>query len=613
MATDWEKAHAKNVDKYTRAIKKIFEEAATEAASIAGATPSLFAEDGAFSFDDHPEIKEKIKKLEKRLAKNIEATAVHGINAEWEISNKKNDELAKKVFGANLDKLTPEQKKRYFNNNDKAKAAFIARKTEGLNLSDRVWKYTGQFKEEIEMALDLGIGDGIPAARMATEIKKYLQNPDKLFRRVRDKHGVLHLSKAAKAYHPGRGVYRSSYKNAMRLTRTENNLAYRTSDFARWQQMDFVVGIEIRLSNNHTLNGVPFTDICDDLKGKYPKDFKFGGWHPQCRCHAVPILKTEEEMLEDERRIMAGQPITQGSRNQVGDVPDKFKKWAEDNAEKISKAKSLPYFVRDNEKYFTQTTITDAAAKGVKEAQAFNAIITKPTPLEIAAKRHAERTPDQAEKIQKEWDLRVETRAFANEALKKIGKITDVDTDSLKGFLKSANYKKAREEAFKISDIVKEIQALDKLDDPLAVARKYSMKDAIAVNDAVSKKIQSFSKLSLSEQLDKLNFEIDWVEKNRKYHTWEVASSAYKKEFVAVKQKLWVEQIDITFGTLKAEGALSKKYTKLLDKIEAERGLSKADLPKIQKLLEKAEAERIAVLAKKSGKAVETLSASHQV
>jgi hypothetical protein len=76
-------------------------------------------------------------------------------------------------------------------------------------------------------------------------------------------------------------------------------MAYRTSDYTRRQQLDFVVGIEVRLSNNHTINGVPFTDICDDLKGKYPKTFKFTGWHPLCRCYAVSVLKTEEEMDAD--------------------------------------------------------------------------------------------------------------------------------------------------------------------------------------------------------------------------------------------------------------------------------------------------------------------------
>lgn len=46
---------------------------------------------------------------------------------------------------------------------------------------------------------------------------------ERLYRRVRGADGKLHLSKAAKAYHPSQGVYRSSYKNAMRLTRTECN------------------------------------------------------------------------------------------------------------------------------------------------------------------------------------------------------------------------------------------------------------------------------------------------------------------------------------------------------------------------------------------------------
>ena len=63
--------------------------------------------------------------------------------------------------------------------------------------------------------------------------------------------GKLALSKNAKAFHPGQGVYRSSYKNAMRLTRTETNAAYRLADQDRWQRMDFVVGMRVHKSKNH--------------------------------------------------------------------------------------------------------------------------------------------------------------------------------------------------------------------------------------------------------------------------------------------------------------------------------------------------------------------------
>ena len=107
---------------------------------------------------------------------------------------------------------------------------------------------------------------------MARDLKQYLKHPDKLFRRVRDEHGILHFSKNAAAFHPGQGVYRSSYQNARRLAVTETNMAYRTADHERWQNQDFVVGIEIHLSGNHTCKGRDgkphrFEDICDQLQG----------------------------------------------------------------------------------------------------------------------------------------------------------------------------------------------------------------------------------------------------------------------------------------------------------------------------------------------------------
>lgn len=304
-----------------------------------------------FSFSDYPTTRKKIEKLLSDLQSGLETIIVNGIRSEWTLANNKNDELAKQVFGDSVGKLTKEQERRYFSTNGSARDAFIKRKTDGLGLSDRVWKYTNQFKDEIELGLDLGIRSGRSADELSRDLRSYLQHPDKLFRRVRDEHGQLVLSQRAKAYHPGRGVYRSSYKNARRLAATETNIAYMTADYERWQQLDFVVGIEIKLSNNHTLNGVPFTDICDKLKGRYPKDFKFTGWHPLCRCQAVTILKTDEEIAEDTRRILDGEPLDGKSVNRVDDVPGDFKQWLKDNEERAKRSYSVPYFIKDNPKY----------------------------------------------------------------------------------------------------------------------------------------------------------------------------------------------------------------------------------------------------------------------
>lgn len=373
-------------------IDRLFKKAAEEAAKIGVAIKSPLPEDRIFSFDDYPETLKQIERLLTALKQSTEGIIVNGVQSAWTLSNNKNNALVSRIFGDRVGSLSKEQQKRYFSTNGAALDAFLQRKQQGLNLSDRVWQYTTAFKHEIEMGLDLGIRSGRNAAQMSRDLRQYLQYPDKLFRRVRDKHGNLKLSKAAAEFHPGQGVYRSSYKNARRLAVTETNIAYRTSDHLRWQQMDFVVGIEIKLSNNHTLNGVPLTDICDRLAGRYPKDFKFTGWHPHCRCHAISVLKTEDEMAEDTQRILSGEKPTKSSVNTVHDVPDAFKDYIGERADRIMMGGNLPYFIKDNRKR------VDRILGLVPEA-------TK-SPLEIAKERHAARTTEEAAAIQQAWNER---------------------------------------------------------------------------------------------------------------------------------------------------------------------------------------------------------------
>lgn len=350
-----DRQHLRNLSTYQLRIDRIYQEVIREAARI-GASVGEIKPDTAFSFADYPTIRKRVEKLMSGLKSRLTVSIVNSIDSEWTLANNKNSELARRVFGDNATKLSPAQQRRYFSTNDNARQAFQQRKVNGLNLSERVWRYTDQFKEEIEMGLDLGIRSGLSAQEMAHDLRDYLRHPDKLFRRVRDEHGILHLSKRAAAYHPGRGVYRSSYMNARRLAATEANIAYRTSDHLRWQQMDFVVGIEIRLSDNHTCKGPdgkprPFTDMCDKLAGRYPKDFKFTGWHPHCRCYAISILKTQEEIAEDTRKILNGEKPDGNSVNRVDDVPQEFKDWIADNADRAARSMSMPYFIKDNMQY----------------------------------------------------------------------------------------------------------------------------------------------------------------------------------------------------------------------------------------------------------------------
>jgi hypothetical protein len=340
---EWEIQHKLRIEQYAKQIDAIFNKAVVEATSIGQLFNAADLLSKPFEFSDYPQTKDRIDKLMNKMNSEINATVVNGVSAEWEDSNYKNDQIAQKILGYKPDEIPSGNFQKYFNNNDQAREAFLKRADYGMNLSDRVWNYTNSFKKEIELGLDVGIRLGISASEMAGDLKQYLKYPDKLFRRVRDEHGDLQLSKAAAAFHPGQGVYRSSYKNALRLTRTETNMAYRAADHERMQQWDFIVGFEVHVSNSHVIE-----DICDDLEGAYPKDFVFSGWHAQCMCWTTTILKTPEEIDADMQKIMDGEPVDANSVNEVKDIPDNFKQWAADNEQRIATAKNMPYFIKDN-------------------------------------------------------------------------------------------------------------------------------------------------------------------------------------------------------------------------------------------------------------------------
>ena len=420
----WERQHLKNLLSYEALIDEVYKTAAREAADICTSL-SKFNPDKMFSFSDYPQTKRRVDTLLETLKNSLTTVIVNGVRSEWTLANNKNNELCNQVFGDNVGKLSKAAYKRYYSSNPDALEAFTKRKTAGLNLSDRVWNYTNQFKTEIEMGLDVGIRNGLSADEMSRQLRTFLKYPDKLFRRVRDEHNQLQLSKNAAAFHPGRGVYRSSYKNARRLAATESNIAYRTADYLRWQDLDFVVGILIEPSKtNHE------TDICDDLKGKYPKNFKWTGWHPHCRCHALTITKTQDEMAADTKRILNGEEPSQDSENSVTTMPKTFEKWVKKNGSRIIKANSLPYFVSDNaeavSRIMQKVQPSTSIAKQMQKTVNFddNVLYFKKTSDKVASlvKEYEEQTTDIGQAILVN-QIKHECAALTNQELTARGQV----------------------------------------------------------------------------------------------------------------------------------------------------------------------------------------------
>lgn len=407
MATiDWKAINTKlgkRCETYALKVRSIMEQRIGEVVAMC---EGLELQDGKpFAFADYPEIAHKVQATFRQMYSEIYQSIRGNITQEWYYSNADMDGLLAGLFGKGA--MQDRHFARYFARNKEAMNQFFARKENGMNLSQRVWAIAGNARQDMEVALDLALGQGVDAGDLSRMVRQYLQEPDMLFRRFRyreqepvlDEKGKPVLGEDGKPlmqgkvdengnpvygrkwkrrhydketgsfywvddsphnYHTGRGVYRSSYKNAMRLARTETNMAYRAADCERWKQLDFVRGFRVVLSKNH-----PVEDICNELsadsendtsgKGEYPKGFVFKGWHPHCYCYCVPLLCTEDELFQLTDQILRGEDTSGfAPANMIEQPNEQFMQWVENNKDRIAETTSergwggLPYFLQDN-------------------------------------------------------------------------------------------------------------------------------------------------------------------------------------------------------------------------------------------------------------------------
>ena len=403
--TDPKSETAKRIQRteaYAEKVRKMFAQAVNEILAFNKSVPKL-DEGMMYSFDGTSQkMQKQVEDLLRQLHSSVVLAIRQGITLEWEQANAECDKLVTSIFGKEA--LSNPKLNAITDRNKAAMDAFIQRTENGLNLSDRIWKTVRQLREEMEVAMTVAIGEGQSASQMSRKVREYLNDPDLMFRRFRykDENGKwrrkwkkrIKDEKTGKYkwidydrddYKTGAGVYKSSAKNAMRVTRTETNIAYRRADYERWQQMDFVLGQKIQLSKNH-----PMRDICDKLQGIYPKDFVFDGWHPQCFCFVTPVLVDEDEMEKMNEAFLDGKEYTPKGK-QITEYPDEFKQWVRDNADNIAKSRSKgtePYFIRNN-----SYAIDEILNPKQKEL----------TTLEKAKLRHEARTPEQIKAIKNRW------------------------------------------------------------------------------------------------------------------------------------------------------------------------------------------------------------------
>lgn len=343
----------KDLDAQTAArLNRLYSEFAKEIANISG-VKSYLAGKKIKSFSEMKRLYSGMDGKIDRLIEQIYDIVSSAQEIAWRIGERTTQGFVASAISKELSDYLKESG--VFKHRNKAMEAFKLNK-EKFEISTRVWKE--EIKVQIETSIQLAVSNGESAQKLSRDLREYLQEPKKLFRRVRDKNtGELKLSRAAREYHPGQGVYRSSYMNARRLAATEINNSYRMAEWESYQDNPMIVGFEIRLSNNHTLKNPktgkpePFIDICDFAQGRYPKDFVWFGWHPHCRCIMTPIFATQEELDAMTQAIFDGKDPREVKTKMITDIPKKFKDWSQVHKKQISGWKSVPYYIKNNPKY----------------------------------------------------------------------------------------------------------------------------------------------------------------------------------------------------------------------------------------------------------------------
>lgn len=350
----------KEVARVEAELKRIYGASYKEALELAAVRRAI-EQGGDFSWDANAAASSQLTKVLNNLQSATNALLSNSVVASWakgEENSEKNlyaalggGKAAKEAIQATAEKARSAMRER-----GATAGGYLTKNEGGFSISERVWKLTEDAKRELQIVIQNGIKEGKTPDEIARSAQQYLKEPAKLFRRVKDKEtGNLELSKAAKEYHPGQGVYRSSYKNALRLARTEITAAYRRAEWESYQSNPLIIGYETRLSNNHTTtlpNGktVKLTDICDRMAGRYPKTFLWTGWHPQCRCVMIPITVSKEDFKARIKALKKGELQEWKPKETVTEMPAGFNDWIKENTKRIQQAKARPYWITENYK-----------------------------------------------------------------------------------------------------------------------------------------------------------------------------------------------------------------------------------------------------------------------
>lgn len=306
----------KRLNRYATATDTLLKGYNSRIAVLVGSSQAKATEHKPFSFLSS-ERKNQLNSIINEAQLAVYGLILADTKTEWGNSNKAQD----KLIGTSVKRFVGEEKaEEYYQDNEDELKEFQERSDDGTTVYGRVGNHMEKYKSCLEAAISMALLSGatLGAAYLLSRINHYLSNFGELYEKYTKQYGE-----------------KKNLQDAMyfikRLVKSEANMAYRRAELLRWNQWSFILGYKICLSPGHDKD-----DICDDLKGIYPKTFIWTGWHPNDRCYCVPILQSKESLAKGETE----EPITE--------YPETFQLYLDDTAARVSNGYTIPYWAQHN-------------------------------------------------------------------------------------------------------------------------------------------------------------------------------------------------------------------------------------------------------------------------
>ncbi len=235
---------------------------------------------------DLPELVRLLEESINPIAESLESSVISTINNSLELENMITYDFLK---AAGVPGVTPDL---FYKVNEKALKATINRTfQDGYTFSERVWKISETFKDDVIDVINLGMAQGKDNLKIAEALTTFVDVGKKGIKRPKV-YGKIHRGNG-KLY---KRISKSVDWRALRLIRSEQYMSIQDAELERGRLNPACI-LYNWVKNSYTVHDCECADLA--ANSPYKEDEVPGFPHPNCMCTIEQVLMDHDKFIDD--------------------------------------------------------------------------------------------------------------------------------------------------------------------------------------------------------------------------------------------------------------------------------------------------------------------------